>query len=348
MPRRLPRKSKRRPPDLSQPLERLTLQVEPGDDGQRLDAFLTTRLTWRSRSAVQALIREGRVERLGRPGRPGERVHTGDQIVVQVPESAVDPHDAAAIPLQILHEDAWLIALDKQPGVLVHPVSTHRTNTLMAALHARYRQAGAADRVPKLCHRLDKDTSGVWVVALEDRVRVALGRDFARRAVRKEYHALVRGVVAEDVFDIRLPIGRDVDSVVRLKRRTGPAPDAQPAWTEVRVLERFAGATRVACVPRTGRTHQIRVHLDGIGHPLLGDPLYGPQARPDAWMEPNHGVTPLRDGAGAVVLDRQALHAAALTFTHPITGAVMELSAPWPPDLERCTAWLRAGGCPSD
>ena len=346
MPRRAPRRAKRRPPDLSRPQERWVLDVEAGDDGKRLDAFLAARLPWRSRTAVQRLIHEGGVERRGRAGRPGERVRAGDAITLRVAAPADAHPDPSAIPLQILHEDEWLVALDKQPGVLVHPVGRHRTDTLISALHARYRREGAADRVPKLCHRLDRDTSGVWVVALDDRVRAQLGADFAGRRVAKEYRALVRGVVREDAFAVRLPIGRDPDSPVRLKRRTGPAPDAQPAWTDVTVLDRYAGATLVACVPRTGRTHQIRVHLDGIGHPVLGDPLYGPQARPERWTAPGHGCEPLRDAAGAVVLDRHALHAARLAFTHPITGERLTLEAPLPPDLVRCAAWLRAGGRP--
>jgi 23S rRNA pseudouridine1911/1915/1917 synthase len=346
MPRRAPRRGKRRPPDLSRPLDRWVLEVGPPDDGRRLDTFLAARLHWRSRTAVQQLIRDGRVERAGRPGRPGERVRAGDTVTLAVAATDAPPPDASAIPLEVLYEDRWLVALNKQPGVLVHPVGRHRTNTLIAALHARYRRDGADDRVPKLCHRLDRDTSGAWVVALDDRVRARLGADFAGRRVQKEYRALVRGVVADDAQAVRLAIGHDPDSPVRLKRRAGPGADAQPAWTDVRVLERFAHATLVACVPRTGRTHQIRVHLDGIGHPILGDPLYGPQARPEQWTAPGHGCAPLRDAAGALVLDRHALHAARVAFTHPITGAPIAVEAPLPPDLARCIAWLRGGARP--
>jgi 23S rRNA pseudouridine1911/1915/1917 synthase len=142
-----------------------------------------------------------------------------------------------------------------------------------------------------------------------------------------------------------LPIGRDPASEVLLKRTTAEqAEEPQPAWTDVEVLERFPGAAAVSAKPRTGRTHQIRVHLAGIGHPILQDPLYGPEHRPEAWLEEGHGVAPLCDAEGGVVLERQALHAWKLHGTHPATGEPLELVAPPTPDLERTMKWLRGGG----
>ncbi len=347
MPKRRPTpRAKRRLPDLSQPPDEWTIEVQLDDDGMRMDAFLARHITWRSRTAIQKLIKAGRVFRLGRAARSGEKVKHLEQIAVTIGLRPGEHPDAAAIPIDILFQDEALIVLNKQAGVLVHPTGSHQTDTLMSALHARFRSSDPAeDRVPRLCHRLDKDTSGVWVVALTEAASAALAVDFQHRRVSKAYFALVRGEPEFEQRAVEIPIGDDTRSPIRLKRlASAEAAGAQPAWTDVEVLERFPGGAAVMAKPRTGRTHQIRVHLAAIGHPIIHDPLYGPEHFAGAWEDEAHGVRPLCDAQGDVVIDRQALHAWKLRCTHPTTNEPLELEAPPTPDLERTMHWLRAGG----
>lgn len=347
MPKRRPTpQAKRRLPDLSQPPGDWSIEVQLDEDGMRVDAFLASHITWKSRTAIQKLIKEGRVFRNGRGARAGEKVKHLERLAVIIGRLPDEHPDASAIPLTVLFEDASIIVLNKQAGVLVHPVGAHQTDTLMSALHARFRSPDTAlDRVPRLCHRLDKDTSGVWVVALTERASATMARDFQHRRVTKSYFALVRGEPAFEQRAVEIPIGDDTRSPIRLRRwASDAAGDAQPAWTDVEVLERFPGGAAVMAQPRTGRTHQIRVHLAAIGHPILHDPLYGPEHDADRWEHAAHGVEPLCDASGTIVLDRQALHAWKLTCTHPVTGKELHLEAPPTPDLERTMTWLRAGG----
>ncbi|MCI0340078.1 MAG: RluA family pseudouridine synthase [Planctomycetales bacterium] len=327
--RRGPRPVRPPPPDLSKPQERIEFEVHPADDGLRLDRFLRVRMPWRSRSSLQGLIRGGRVLRRGKPARPGESVRRGDRVTILVPQPPGPPPDPGAIPLRILWEDDALVAVDKQAGLVVHPVAKHRLDTLVNALHRRYRRLDdpAADRVPRLVHRLDRDTSGVMVVTLRPEVRATLAAQFWKRTVKKEYYALVDGAVPADEFEIPLPIGPDPDARVTLKRRAGEGGPLRSS-TRVRVIERFPGATAVVAEPLTGRTHQIRVHLAAIGHPILCDALYGDGA-------------PVLDREGRPVLARQALHAWRLQFAHPLTGAAVALEAPIPGDLLRAAEVLR-------
>ncbi len=268
--------------------------------------------------------------RRGQPARPGEAVRRGDRVTILVPQPPGPPPDPGAIPLRILWEDDALVAVDKQAGLVVHPVAKHRLDTLVNALHRRYRRLDdpAADRVPRLVHRLDRDTSGVMVVTLRPEARAALAAQFWKRTVKKEYYALVDGEVPEDDFEIPLAIGPDPEARVTLKRRAGEGEPLRSS-TRVRVLERFPGATAVAAEPHTGRTHQIRVHLAAIGHPILCDALYGDGA-------------PVPGPDGLPALARQALHAWKLRFTHPVTGEAVALEAPIPEDLLRAAELLRS------
>ncbi|MBI1850696.1 MAG: RluA family pseudouridine synthase [Planctomycetes bacterium] len=317
--------------DLSKPREDVELYVDRAYDAMRLDLFLRDKLPWRSRSALQRMIREDRVLVNGVPGKPGSRVRGGDLLRLLVPQPQPGDIRHAEIPLRILFEDEWIVALDKQPGILAHPVGKTLYNTLINALHHRYRRVDdpANDVVPHLAHRLDRDTSGVLLVTKDVRIFRAIAEQFETKQVRKEYLAIVHGAPERDEGTIDLPLGRSgLDGRERLK--TLVRADGAPSRTDYRVEERFAGFSLVRALPQTGRTHQIRVHLMAIGHAILCDALYGTERE---WR--------VRDGAPPI-LARQALHAERLQFVHPVTGTPMEIRAPLPEDLSRMVATLRS------
>ena len=316
------------PRDLSVPDEELVLTVREDEDGLRLDRFLAKRMPWRSRTNLRQLLSDGRVDTGPRAARPGTRVRTGDRLVVALPPPDT-PVTSAEIPLEIIHEDDVLVALNKQPGVVVHPVGKHRYDTLINALHHRYRRVDDPERdvVPKLAHRIDQYTSGVLLVAKRDDVRMELGRQFEEREVHKRYLAITVGAPPADSGNMCQPLGSDPNSINKV--RQWARPDGLPSRTAFEVAERFPGHALVRCEPFTGRTHQIRVHLAASGWPILCDHLYGTEE-------------PFRDpGSGEVLLDRFALHAAHLTFTHPLTRESVSLSAPLPDDMTRTLEALR-------
>jgi 23S rRNA pseudouridine1911/1915/1917 synthase len=331
------------PPDLSVPVQHLEEEVPREYGGLRLDAYVRKRYPWRSREVYQDMIRKGLVRLNGAPRKASTPVRWRDTVWIDYGEPEDLLQDPASIPLHVLHEDAAILVLDKQPGVVVHPVGKSRFNTLTNALHARYRnlEDPSKDVVPRLVHRLDKGTSGVLLVAKTGRARAELGRQFEEREVEKEYLALVHGDPRGDAGTVDLPIVPEVLREAGRPRMTtapiGEGPDARTDW---RVEERFGRFALVRFVLHTGRTHQIRVHAAALGHPLACDDQYG-DGRPltpslaagaDA---PERGEEPL--------LDRVALHSARLVFTHPATGERMAVEAPLPPDLARAVAALRRG-----
>jgi 23S rRNA pseudouridine1911/1915/1917 synthase len=316
--------------DLSRPTTELSRTVGEAESGARLDHVLAAWITWRSRNDLQERIRSRTVLVNGSPAKAASRVRAGDVITVQVAPPADARVDPDSIPLRVLHEEPLFVVLDKPAGAVIHPVGQYVLDTLMNVLHARYRAEGV---VPMVVHRLDKDTSGVLVVAKDEEARKVLGAAFEGRDVRKEYLAIVRGVLAGD-RDVDLPIGPDPSGVNKTKMAC--VPTGRPSLTSIRVEERFATATLVRCVPHTGRQHQIRVHLAAIGHPILADALYGGGAVATA------GELGIAEADPAeVVLARQALHAARLVVPHPRTGDRMTFDAPPSPDLERLLARLR-------
>jgi 23S rRNA pseudouridine1911/1915/1917 synthase len=307
------------------------LSLTVADVGERLDRYLTRQLPTHSRAYLQHLIAEQQVRVNGRTTRAGYRLRDGDRISVSLPPpkpSAIFPQP---IPLDVLYEDAYLLVVNKAAGMVVHPGPGNASGTLVNALlaHCRHLSGIGGIERPGIVHRLDKDTSGSIVVAKDDATHRGLVRLFAERRVKKLYLAVARGNIrhAEGVIDAT--VGRH--PVHRQKMSTHTRVGRQ-AVTEFRVLERFGSYTLVELQPRTGRTHQIRVHMAAMGHPLLGDPTYG---RPQKALQ----GTPLAHQLSW--FGRQALHAWVVGLVHPATGEWLECRAPLPVDLEQLLAILR-------
>ncbi|MEW9834373.1 RluA family pseudouridine synthase [Mesorhizobium marinum] len=324
----------------------LTAEAEAA--GARLDQWLAGKLAPDlSRSRVQALVRQGAVELNGGPvGDPGRRLKAGDTISVRLPEPEPAQPAGEDIPLDILYEDDELIVVNKPPGLVVHPGAGNPTGTLVNALihHCGDSLSGIGGvKRPGIVHRLDKDTSGVMVVAKTDRAHRSLSEAFADHGLtgdlERAYVALVWSAPARSEGVVDAPLGRAAD---RIRRAVVPAgrADARHAVTRYAVLERFGRldaplAALVECRLETGRTHQIRVHMAHIGHPVVGDPDYGQAFR----TKVNRLPDPLR--AMAKDFPRQALHAKLLAFAHPVSGAMIRFEAPLPSDMEALVAGFR-------
>jgi 23S rRNA pseudouridine1911/1915/1917 synthase len=311
---------------------RHALEVGETQAGGRLDRFLAERLPDLSRARCQALIDEGRVRLDGRPARASARLRAGQRVVVEIPAPEPALPQPEDIPLAFVHQDAHLLVLDKPAGLAVHPGAGRATGTLVNALLHHVRDLSGVGGVlrPGIVHRLDRGTSGLLVVAKDDATHRALARQFAAREVEKEYLALVLGVPALREGRIEAPIGRDPR---RRKTMSVRAPRGRTARTDWRVVERFDGAALLRVRLHTGRTHQIRVHLASIGHPVAGDATYGGTRTP-----PSRGAA-ARTALAA--LRRPALHAARLAFTHPHTGQRLAFESPLPADLAALLERLR-------
>ncbi|MCG3135249.1 MAG: Ribosomal large subunit pseudouridine synthase D [Planctomycetes bacterium] len=315
-------RQKRRYADLSKPKHRWDLRVEIPEEGMRLDLFVTKRCSWRSRSEIQRAIDEGKVTVDGAVRKSSTRLLAKQTVSLdlELPDEIPDP---SAIPLDVISDDGVLLVLNKQPGIIVHPVGRNQLANLLAALHARFRSDDASkDRVPHLCHRIDKDTSGVFLVAMREDWKADVSIQFERREVKKEYLALVHGVPpAEGAIDEPLLYERDAWPRVRVDAA------GLPSRTTWRVEEAFADAALVRFRPETGRMHQIRVHAAHHGHPLVNDASYG-------------GRGPVGP-SDAPVLARCALHAERLTVRHPVSGERITFTAPLAPDIAAACDRLR-------
>jgi 23S rRNA pseudouridine1911/1915/1917 synthase len=318
-----------------------------GDEGsRRLDRELAARLADLSRSRLKTLIVDGQVAVGGATVRdPAYHVSTGDTITIAVPAPTAPEPEGEDIPLDIVYEDAEIIVINKPAGLVVHPAAGHETGTLVNALIAHCGASlsgiGGVKR-PGIVHRLDKDTSGLLVVAKTDRAHKSLSKQFADHGrtneMRRGYLALVWGAPSRPQGTVDAPIDRHPSSREKMAVRQS----GREAVTHWRVLERYAGndkktpvASAVECELETGRTHQIRVHLSHIGHPLMGDDVYGSGFKTKAKQLSEEAQAEL---AG---LGRQALHAYLLVLEHPVTGEVMEWQTGWPHDMDQLRQALK-------
>ncbi|MFN0062404.1 MAG: RluA family pseudouridine synthase [Myxococcaceae bacterium] len=304
------------------------LSAELSDRGERLDRLLARRLPQLSRNRLQALLREGCVRVDSRPAKAAARVKGGEQIEVVVPAPSPVSLEPENLPIDVLYEDDDIIAVNKAAGMVVHPGAGHAKGTLVHAILHRVRnlRGVGGELRPGVVHRLDKDTSGVLVMAKHADALVALQDAFASRTVEKHYLALVAGAPPRD-GNIETRFGRHPRD---RKRFTGTGATGKHAHTAFSRLEQFDGCALLDVRLHTGRTHQIRVHLTEAGFPLLGDTLYGTRRKRGGDAK-----------EAETLVGRQALHAWKLAFDHPQSSRPVELEAPLPPDFQGALDWLR-------
>ena len=293
-------------------METIILTAGAEDAGERIDAYLASCLSNLSRSYLQKILKAGGVTVDGKPVRASFRLFEGAEIRLDIPEEQelnILPED---IPLDILYEDNELLVVNKPKGMVVHPAAGHYSHTLVNALmfHCRGQLSGINGVLrPGIVHRIDKDTTGVLVVCKTDLAHRSLAEQLAVHSITRKYRAIAYGLFKEDAFTVEGNIGRHP---VERKKMAVHVRNGKPAVTHVQVLERLKGFSYVECSLETGRTHQIRVHLSSVGHPLLGDELYGPKKCPVAGLQ------------------GQTLHAMVLGFRHPVTDEYLEFTAPLP------------------
>jgi 23S rRNA pseudouridine1911/1915/1917 synthase len=309
-----------------------TVDVEPAGAGERLDAWLARTLPDLSRARIQALIGEGAVTVDGAVLRPSSRVKAGQRVAVAVPEPLAAVPGAEDIFLAVVHEDAHLLVVDKPAGLVVHPGAGTPSGTLVNALLHHVRDLSGIGGVlrPGIVHRLDRGTSGLIVVAKSDAAHQGLAAQFASRSVEKQYLAVVHGVPRPRTGTIDAPIGRHP---VQRKKMSVSAPRGRAARSSYAVEEALDGASLLRVRIHTGRTHQIRVHLASLGHPIVGDATYGGSRAPSS--------STAAARAAIAAFPRPALHAAALAFDHPVTGERLSLEAALPEDIARLLLALR-------
>lgn len=325
-------------PSASEPVELpIELTVAPEQAGMRLDAYLAAQFPTHSRVMLRKVINAAAAKVDGLRVKAAHRLRAGERVSVTLPALAKEGPQPEDIPLAILYEDDAIAVINKPPGMVVHPAKGHWSGTLTAALQFhfdRLSSAGGPQR-PGVVHRLDRDTSGVIVIAKTDVAHFQLSNQFEHRQVEKEYFALCAGVPDLDRDVVDSPIGAHPHQREKMAIRRDHTTSRE-AQTYYEVVERFDGFAAVKALPKTGRTHQIRLHLASIGCPVLCDRLYGGRAtitRGEIRRDPSDDL---------ILLDRQALHARRLKLNHPTTGEPLEFTAPLPPDIEAVLTELRA------
>jgi len=313
------------------PMGRSRLTVHRENARKRLDVFLSEQQPELTRSRIKKLIESGNIMIDGRRAKAGAALKEGSVISIQIPDPEPAGTSAEKIPISILYEDKDLIVIDKAPHMVVHPAHGHHSGTIVNALLYHCRDLSGIGGVtrPGIVHRLDKGTSGVMVAAKNDAVHHALSRQFKDHTIGRTYLAAVKGEVALDEGMIEKPLSRHARDRKRIAVREG----GRSAVTRYRVLGRRCGITLLELTPATGRTHQLRVHLTSIGHPILGDATYGGTTRSVHLAD--HGATAL-----VRALKRPALHALKLEFDHPATGRRLTFEAGPPEDLSGLFDWI--------
>ena len=305
-------------------MKELDFIIETEDEDSRIDSYLASVCPSMSRSYLQKILKAGGVLADGKAVKPNYRIKEGDRIHLSVPdeqEPDIEPED---IPLDILYEDNDILIVNKPKDMVVHPAAGHYSHTLVNALmyHCKDSLSGINGVLrPGIVHRIDKDTTGSLIVCKNDEAHRALAAQLAVHSITRKYRAIVHGVIHEDTLTVQGNIGRSPSD--RKKMAIVPEGKGKPAVTHVTVLERLKGYTYVECQLETGRTHQIRVHMASIGHPVLGDEIYGPKK------------CPVKGTQG------QTLHAMVIGFVHPGTGEYVEFSSPLPAYFEDLLRKLR-------
>lgn len=296
-------------------MKRFTYQIGLGEDDERLDKWISIALPDLSRSYIQKCIKDNAVSVNGKPQKSGYRLKVDDEIVFDVPEAVEPAIEAENIPLDILYEDKDLLIVNKPKGMVVHPAPGHYNGTLVNAVmyHCKDSLSGINGSLrPGIVHRIDRDTTGSLIICKNDHAHNVIAAQLKEHSITRRYHAIVHGVVEQDTGTIRVSIGRNPKE---RKRMAVNVSNGKPAVTHYTVLQRFKEYTYIECRLETGRTHQIRVHMASIGHPVLGDEVYCNR------KSPYH-------------LEGQTLHAMVIGFTHPDTDQYVEVTAPLPEYFE--------------
>lgn len=301
-------------------MRKITYKITDEITPQRLDTYISSR-SGLSRSYVQWLLREGLILVNSHPEKASYKIREGDLIEITIPDkpgSTLIPED---ISLQVIYEDSHIIVVNKPQGMVVYPSAGHPAGTLLNALISRCERLSflGGPLRPGVVHRLDKDTSGIMILAKDDTAYINLGKQFRERSIEKHYIAFLYGTLRKDHGEIKTPVGRSISDRKRMSTKTRKGREA---ITSFRVRRRLNSATLVDVRLITGRTHQIRVHFASIGHPVLGDKTYGKK-------------TTIRLAQKTINFPRQMLHACSLKFNHPIDGRSLEFTAPMPEDMEK-------------
>lgn len=324
----------------------VTWTVEPGEAGMRLDLFLKEKYRRLSREFLQRSIRDGKITLNHHQSKPNKQIRVGDKIYALSTRGNEPPVN---FNYSVMYEDDHLLVVDKPGNLPVHPTGRYFFHTLLTQLRVDNGNEVNQQKEFYIVHRLDRETSGVMVIGKTPSATASLVAQFGKRQTEKEYLALAHGEIAEDRFVVDAPLATDTRSEIRLKMHVVemgadgealyvPKSEILPARTEFEVVERLRGFTLVRCRPHTGRQHQIRVHLWHKGHGIAGDKLYGPDAAFFLRSMQEEVTVPLGDG---IALARHALHAHALSFSHPVSGEAMRFVSALPPEINEAVEHFR-------